>query len=122
LLRHGEGWLGKHPDRQLIVQRYLKRRSSLVDQAMARLLDEENAAVEAVELKTEQASVAEKDLERPMSLHTQRLNLVATKLKALEAKTILDLGCGEGKLLRRLLADRAFERITGMDVSHRSLE
>ena len=57
-----------------------------------------------------------------MTLHTQRLNLVATKLKALEAKTILDLGCGEGKLLRRLLADRAFERITGMDVSHRSLE
>ena len=122
LMRHGEGWLGKHPDRQLIIQRYLKRRSSLVDQAMARLLDEENAAVEAVESKTEQAAVAEKDLERPMTLHTQRLNLVATKLKALEAKTILDLGCGEGKLLRRLLADRAFERITGMDVSHRSLE
>ena len=89
---------------------------------MARLLDEENAAVEAVESKTEQAAVAEKDLERPMTLHTQRLNLVATKLKALEARTILDLGCGEGKLLRRLLADRAFERITGMDVSHRSLE
>jgi 3' terminal RNA ribose 2'-O-methyltransferase Hen1 len=122
LLRHGEGWLGKHPERQLIVQRYLKRRSLLVDQAMARLLDEENASVEAVESKTEQAAVAEKDLERPMTLHTQRLNLVAAKLKALESKTILDLGCGEGKLLRRLLADRAFERITGMDISHRSLE
>jgi hypothetical protein len=35
LLRHGEGWLGKHPERQWIVQRYLKRRTSLVDQAMA---------------------------------------------------------------------------------------
>jgi 3' terminal RNA ribose 2'-O-methyltransferase Hen1 len=57
-----------------------------------------------------------------MTLHTLRLNLVATKLKSLEAKSILDLGCGEGKLLRRLLADRAFERITGMDVNHRSLE
>ncbi|HKV38295.1 MAG TPA: methyltransferase domain-containing protein, partial [Blastocatellia bacterium] len=55
-------------------------------------------------------------------LHTLRLNLVATKLKELEVKTVLDLGCGEGKLLRRLLADRAFERIIGMDVSHRSLE
>jgi 3' terminal RNA ribose 2'-O-methyltransferase Hen1 len=122
LLRHGEGWLRKHPERQLIVQRYLKRRSSLVDQAMARLLSEDDASVEAVESKTEQAALAEKDLERPMTLHTQRLNLVATRLKALEAKTILDLGCGEGKLLRRLLADRAFEQITGMDVSHRSLE
>src|SRR5437867_6820794 len=89
---------------------------------MAKLLDDENAAVDAVESKTERAAIAEKDLERPMTLHTQRLNLVAARLKALEAKSILDLGCGEGKLLRRLLADRAFERITGMDVSHRSLE
>ena len=122
LLRHGEGWLNGHPERQLIVSRYLKRRTSLIDQAFARLLDEEGAAVEAVESKTERAAHEEKDLERPMTLHTHRLNLVATKLKELEAKTILDLGCGEGKLLRRLLADRAFEQIVGMDVSHRSLE
>ena len=57
-----------------------------------------------------------------MTLHTQRLTLVATRLKELGAKTVLDLGCGEGKLLRRLLADRSFEKIQGMDVSHRSLE
>src|SRR5882757_4149623 len=31
LLRHGEGWLSKHPERQLIVSRYLKRRTSLMD-------------------------------------------------------------------------------------------
>jgi 3' terminal RNA ribose 2'-O-methyltransferase Hen1 len=122
LLRHGEGWLSKHPERQLIVSRYLKRRSSLMDQAFARLLDDEGAAVEAVESNIEQAALAEKDLERPMTLHTQRLNLVAARLKELGAKTVVDLGCGEGKLLRRLLADRAFEQITGMDVSHRSLE
>jgi 3' terminal RNA ribose 2'-O-methyltransferase Hen1 len=122
LMRHGEGWLGQHPARELIVQRYLKRRPSLVDEAMGRLLEEEKAGVEEVESKTEQSAVAEKDLERPMTLHTQRLNLVATKLKALEAKSVLDLGCGEGKLLRRLLADRAFDRVVGMDVSHRSLE
>ncbi|HZQ56238.1 MAG TPA: 3' terminal RNA ribose 2'-O-methyltransferase Hen1 [Bryobacteraceae bacterium] len=122
LLRRGEGWLGNHPHRELIVQRYLKRKPSLIDRALTRLLDEENAAVDARESKTEQAALAEKDLERPMTLHTQRLNQVAAKLKALEAKSILDLGCGEGKLLRRLLADRTFERIVGMDVSHRSLE
>jgi 3' terminal RNA ribose 2'-O-methyltransferase Hen1 len=122
LLRHGEGWLGKHPERQLIVSRYLKRRSSLMDQAFARLLDDENAAVEATESQSEQSALAEKDLERPLTLHTQRLNLVATRLKELGVKTVVDLGCGEGKLLRRLLADRSFERILGMDVSHRSLE
>ena len=92
-----------------------------MDQAFARLLDEGSAAIEAVEAKIEQSSMAEKDLVRPITLRTQRLNLVATRLKELGAKQVLDLGCGEGKLLRRLLADRSFERITGMDVSHRSL-
>ncbi len=111
LLRHGEGWLSKHPERQWIVQRYLKRRSSLVDQAMAKLLEEENASIEIAESNTQHAAHDEKDLERPMTLHTLRLNTVAEKLKALGAKSVLDLGCGEGKLLRRLLADRSFEQI-----------
>ena len=35
---------------------------------------------------------------------------------------MLDLGCGEGKLLSLLLKDRQFEGVTGMDVSHRALE
>ncbi|MBY0504378.1 MAG: 3' terminal RNA ribose 2'-O-methyltransferase Hen1 [Bryobacteraceae bacterium] len=118
LLRHGEGWLASHPEQKLIVSRYLKRRSSLMDQAFARLHDEGSAPVDAVE----PAALLEKDLERPLTLHTQRLNLVAKRLKELGAKQVLDLGCGEGKLLRRLLADRAFTRIAGMDVSHRSLE
>lgn len=122
LLRHGEGWLGKHPERQLIVERYLKRRPSLVDQALARLLDEESPAIEALESGATQTALTEKDLERPMTLHTQRLTQVAERLKSFGAKSVLDLGCGEGKLIRRLLADRTFEHITGMDVSHRSLE
>jgi len=122
LLRHGEGWLASHPERNLIVSRYLKRRRSLTDQAFAQLLDQEVGEVEASEAGTETAARSEKELERPMTLHTHRLNYVATTLKQLDAKSVLDLGCGEGKLLRRLLADRTFERIVGMDVSHRSLE
>jgi 3' terminal RNA ribose 2'-O-methyltransferase Hen1 len=43
-------------------------------------------------------------------------------MRAGGARSVLDLGCGEGKLLRELLADRRFERIVGMDVSIRSLE
>jgi len=35
---------------------------------------------------------------------------------------VLDLGCGEGKLLRRLLADHQFAEIVGMDVSSRALD
>jgi len=122
LLRHGEGWLAGHPERNLIVNRYLKRQRSLTDQALARLLDQEVSEVESTETKTDTAAQSEKDLERPLTLHTQRLNQVATVLRELEVKSVLDLGCGEGKLLRRLFADRAFERVVGMDVSHRLLE
>lgn len=35
---------------------------------------------------------------------------------------MLDLGCGEGQVLKRLLADPMFTAITGMDVAHRALE
>ena len=35
---------------------------------------------------------------------------------------MIDLGCGEGKLLRRLLKDKAFTRVVGVDVSPRVLE
>ena len=122
LMRHGEGWLSHHPERQMIAQRYLQRRAPLVDAALARMLDDETADIEAAELQTDRAVAVEKELERPLTLHTQRLNMVAARLRTLGAKSVLDLGCGEGMLIRRLLADKGFERIAGMDVSHRSLE
>jgi 3' terminal RNA ribose 2'-O-methyltransferase Hen1 len=47
---------------------------------------------------------------------------VVEALKAHGARSVVDLGCGEGRLLRELLADRSFERIVGLDASYRSLE
>jgi 3' terminal RNA ribose 2'-O-methyltransferase Hen1 len=35
---------------------------------------------------------------------------------------VIDLGCGEGRLLKALLEDKSFHEIVGMDVSHRALE
>jgi protein phosphatase len=35
---------------------------------------------------------------------------------------VLDLGCGEGRLRRRLLAERQFTEIVGLDVSSRTLD
>ena len=43
-------------------------------------------------------------------------------LKASGASAVLDLGCGEGNLLRDLLKEKQFNRIVGVDVSVRSLE
>ena len=50
------------------------------------------------------------------------MGAVVAVLKSSEAKRILDLGCGEGRLLKILLKDRIFEDIVGIDVSHRALE
>jgi 16S rRNA G1207 methylase RsmC len=50
------------------------------------------------------------------------MGTVLSVLRGLGVKRVVDLGCGEGKLLRYLLADPQFESIPGMDVSWRSLE
>ena len=61
-------------------------------------------------------------IEEPLQLWRQRIGAIIAALKASGATRVLDLGCGEGKLLRALLEDRSFQEIVGMDVSHRSLE
>jgi 3' terminal RNA ribose 2'-O-methyltransferase Hen1 len=119
LLRHGEEWLGAHPEREFISRRYLKHQRSLVRQALARLGDDDAPETDdALPAATPQ----EESLEQTLSLNDQRLGAVLAALKAEGARAVLDLGCGEGKLLRLLLDDRAFERIVGIDVSHRALE
>ena len=55
------------------------------------------------------------------TLHQKRLALVLEKLKESGAKSVLDLGCGEGKLIRMLLKEKQFNNITGMDVSYQEL-
>ena len=119
LLRHGEGWLGRHPERDAIVSRYLKHRRHLERQALAGLLEEDQKAVDDAE---EEHAQEEEQVERKISLHEQRLGAVTAALKGAGAKRVLDLGCGSGKLLRLLLDDRQFEHVAGMDVSHRALE
>jgi 3' terminal RNA ribose 2'-O-methyltransferase Hen1 len=59
--------------------------------------------------------------EERISLHEQRLTAVASVLKERGARRVLDLGCGEAKLLRRLVKEPAFSEVVGLDVSHRAL-
>lgn len=121
LLRHGEGWLGAHPERGWIAARYLKHRRSLVREAVARLVEEERAAEEDGEVAPAWAPPVEIAEERA-TLNEQRLATVLAALRASGARRVLDLGCGEGRLLRMLLDDPQFEEIVGMDVAHRVLE
>lgn len=121
LLRVGEGWLAAHPERELIARRYLKHRHSLVRDAIERLVTEEEGTQEAASDEAT-GNADEERLERPVSLNEQRLATVLGALRASGATSVVDLGCGEGRLLRELLGDRSFQRIVGMDVSYRALE
>src|SRR5438552_14019430 len=119
LLRHGEGWLPTHPERETITRRYLKHQRSLVDDALAQLVDESEPDPDAV---AEAHASEEEEIERSISLNEQRLGSVLAALKASGAARILDLGCGEGRLLQALLKEKQFTEIVGVDVSHRALE
>lgn len=117
LLARGEGWLSAHPAKDLIVRRYLIHRRSLANLALSRL---------APELEEEAAQdtrdAPEEKLEQPTRLNDRRTDVVVETLKAIGAKRVADLGCGEGKLLARLVRERWIESLIGLDVSARSLE
>ncbi|QXE34208.1 3' terminal RNA ribose 2'-O-methyltransferase Hen1 [Streptomyces sp. GMY02] len=55
------------------------------------------------------------------SLADQRRDAILTALRDAGAGTVLDLGCGEGRLVRALLKDARFTRVVGVDVSVRAL-
>lgn len=119
LLHHGAGWLADHPEREQIASRYLKHQRRLAREALARLADEDTVDPDAArEVHAREEAVVEDTL----SLREQRLGAVVAALKAGGARRVLDLGCGEGDLLRELLREKQFEDIVGLDVAHRSLE
>ncbi len=120
LLARGSGWLAKHPEKEAISRRYLRFQPSLYRQALARLVPEEQPT--EAEVDERPADLVEETLEKPLSLNEQRHGAVLSAIRASGARRVLDLGCGEGKLLRELLKDKQFEEVVGMDVSIRSLE
>jgi 3' terminal RNA ribose 2'-O-methyltransferase Hen1 len=119
LLRHGEGWLREHPERELITNRYLKHQKRLAREALSRLIGEEEPAADE---EAETHAREEEAIEKQISLAEQRVGAVIAALRSSGAKRVLDLGCGEGRLLCELLKDKVFAEIVGMDVSHRALE
>ncbi|MEZ0326502.1 MAG: 3' terminal RNA ribose 2'-O-methyltransferase Hen1 [Fimbriimonas sp.] len=118
LVRRASDWLPTHPLKEEISKRYLRRDPSLTKEALDRL----NEGLPESEELDEAADAEEEKVEKPISLHDQRLLAVIDVLKASGAHRVLDLGCGEGKLLRHLLKEKQFKEIVGMDVSIITLE
>ena len=120
LLAKGGDWLPVHPAKDLITRRSLKHRKGLVTQALERLA--EVLPNEAEEDDDTPQSDTEAELEKPIRLHDLRLDTVRDAVVDAGATSVLDLGCGEGKLLRRLIKEKGIDRIVGVDPSFRTLE
>jgi 3' terminal RNA ribose 2'-O-methyltransferase Hen1 len=59
--------------------------------------------------------------ETSTALHEERLTAVTRVLLESGVRTVLDLGCGSGALLQRLVAEEQFTAIIGVDTSPRAL-
>jgi len=120
LLRRGGDWLPAHPAKETIARRYLKHQRDLTRQDIAHL-----TAVDGREPPEDGALLAaipgrEESLERRISLNRQRLSAIARAVRESGATSFVDLGCGDGKLLRELLA-RASKNPETINASDRQL-
>jgi 3' terminal RNA ribose 2'-O-methyltransferase Hen1 len=96
----------------------LQYQQTLTRKALELLQDDE----EDVDAVAEAQSQVELALEKKISLHTIRLSSVANKIGELGARKVLDLGCGEGKLVKLLLKNPNIDHVLACDVSMQSLQ
>ncbi|MGQ0466424.1 MAG: 3' terminal RNA ribose 2'-O-methyltransferase Hen1 [Sporichthyaceae bacterium] len=120
LMRTAGAWLPAHPERELITRRYLSHQKDLWQSAIARLAEVDDAAPESLDnaVPVEADEDAE---EKRTPLAQLRAGAVVAALRSEGARSVVDLGCGEGALLRALIADPTFVEILGVEVSHRAL-
>jgi len=132
LLHYGEGWLKDHPKKEAIAYRSFRNLRSFSRMALDRLQEEEPLEDQAQQEEAEHhANAQEEALEQTLpqtllapktpSLNAQRYQSVLAVLKDHQSRTVLDLGCGEGKLLRLLQKEKQFAKIAGCDVAMGSL-
>lgn len=114
LVRIGGTWLESHPMKRMIIDRYLDYRKSLVSEAEDKLSSDEEI-LEKYKEKEEK--------EHKKSLYDARLDYVIKSLKERNVESIIELGCGEGKVLRAISSHPSLssKKIAGLDVSLRSL-
>ncbi|MCX6381460.1 MAG: 3' terminal RNA ribose 2'-O-methyltransferase Hen1 [Armatimonadetes bacterium] len=123
LLQKGERWLMQHPEKTLITNRYLAYRKRMVQSALDRLAPLVEEGMETQEEKDAQNEAQEATAEAPLRLNEVRLQAALEAVLSLEPKAVrvIDLGCGEGNLLRMLIKQRAITEIVGVDVAVHTL-
>lgn len=117
LVRTGGVWLARHPQRDTIVRRSLAHQRDLVLSAVGRLAESDDTEPEQLDNAVPAAPAVQ-----PKPLALQRIDAVLGALRSVRATRVVDMGCGEGALLRRLLEDSTYTEVVGADVSSRALD
>ncbi|ALO68272.1 3' terminal RNA ribose 2'-O-methyltransferase Hen1 [Arthrobacter alpinus] len=107
LMRAGAGWLETHPQREIIIQRYLAHQRGMTEK-VGFLINEEG------EIDTGEPAQL---VPARKALRSLRVEAVLTALDEVGARRVVDMGCGEGALLQKLFSDPTFSSIVGTDVS-----
>jgi 3' terminal RNA ribose 2'-O-methyltransferase Hen1 len=118
LLDRAGDWLPAHPERDLITRRYLRYSRRLTREALERLAELDSLVTEDEENEPEESAAPE----RTERLVDARVRAITEALEKTGARRVLDLGCGEGRLLAHLLKETRIPEILGVDASSRSLE
>jgi 3' terminal RNA ribose 2'-O-methyltransferase Hen1 len=121
LVRAGGDWLAGHPEKELITRRYLAHKRELTRDALARLAEVDDTEPEDLDNALEGARIAVEP-DQPAPLSEQRRGAVLAVIRAAGARRVGDFGCGEGVLVRDLLADPAIEQVVATDVAARALQ
>lgn len=103
-IRHSTGWLENHPEKRFIINEYFWPASDLKYRVL-----EHFDAIPFIE-------------EKAPKLNAQRQTEIMSTLIRLDAKSVLDLGCGNGSLLELLAQAKRFSKIGGMDIAARNIE
>jgi 3' terminal RNA ribose 2'-O-methyltransferase Hen1 len=119
LVSHGEGWMEEHPAKELIARRYFNKIGRYARIALDRL---DNGEAGPEDAAAEDPASDRPEAEAFVPLNTRRLEAVLTAVRESGAASVIDLGCGEGNLLRLLLKEKTLQKIAGVDVSASTLE
>lgn len=121
LVRAGAGWLAGHPEKALITRRYLAHRRELTESALARLAETDDLDPAELDNAVPGEPAVDEEPAPTAPLAAARHEAVLAVLRESGARTVADLGCGEGALTAALLNDGMFSQVTAVDVSARAL-